>query len=83
VKLLSAESKPLSPSEYKAIWHGEVEQEPEWRPMSEAPRDGTMIKAINSIDVEIKVRFNHKYCPWRDDNHSGWAVEDLKGWRLL
>jgi hypothetical protein len=39
VKLLSAESKPLSPSEYKAIWHGEVEQEPEWRPMSEAPRD--------------------------------------------
>lgn len=42
IERMLGEEKPLSPSEYKAIWHGEVEQEPEWT--TGAPKENKMVR---------------------------------------
>lgn len=78
-KLLGAESRPLSPSEYKAIWHGEVDQEPEWRPMSEAPKDRGIDVRLNG---ESKLAWYAGNGKW---NVSGFILHevDISGWRPL
>lgn len=42
IERMLGEEKPLSPSEYKAIRHGEVEQEPEWT--TGAPKENKMVR---------------------------------------
>lgn len=73
-KLLSAESKP-------------DKHEPEWRPMSEAPRDGRDIKIIaNGYEDEMTAWFYVKYKHWvvESGRYPLYMVEScIKGWRPL
>ena len=73
-KLLNAESKPEP-------------QEPEWRPMSEAPRDGTDIMCKLSSGEELNAWFSNKHGDWhvsRGQGLLGICQEyDLLGWRPL
>ena len=65
----------------------EQQQEPEWRPISEAPRDGRYIKIIaNGYEDEMTAWFYVKYKHWvvESGRYPLYMVEScIKGWRPL
>ena len=90
-KLLSADKIEISGNQkievLTDILLGREKQEPEWRPMSEAPRDGRDIKIIaNGYEDEMTAWFYVKYKHWvvESGRYPLYMVEScIKGWRPL